>query len=53
MKVYIAYHCYYNYCDEFCAVAHVFDCEVKALLWKDEIDSTETEYRTYEEKEVE
>lgn len=53
MKVYIAYDCYYNYCDEFCIVTHVFDCEFKALLWKDEIDSTETEYRTYEEKEVE
>lgn len=53
MKVYIGYECYYNYCDEFRTVVKVFDCEVKALLWKEEADPTETDYRTYEEMEVE
>ena len=53
MKVYIGYECYYNYCDEFRSVVKVFDCEVKALLWKEESETTETDYRTYEEFEVE
>ena len=53
MKVYIGYEYYYNYCDEFRNAVKVFDCEVKALLWKEEIEATETDYRGYEEFEVE
>lgn len=53
MKVWIGYECYYNFCDEWKSVAKVFDNEVKALVWKDEFKPTETEWRTYEEVEVE
>ena len=53
MKIYIGYECYYNYCDEFRTAVKVFDSEAKALLWKDEIEGTETDYRTYEEFDVE
>lgn len=53
MKVYIGYECYYNYCDEFRTAVKVFDCEVKALLWKEEVEPTETDYRAYEEMDVE
>lgn len=53
MKVWIGYDCYYNYCDIFTSVAKVFDDEVKALVWKEEFASTETEWRNYEEHEVE
>ena len=53
MQVWIGYECYYNYCDEFRSVAKVFDDEVKALLWKEEVQPTETEYRQYEEVKVE
>lgn len=52
-KVYIGYECYYNGCDEFKTVAKVFDCEVKALLWKEEVEDTETEYRTIDDMELE
>jgi hypothetical protein len=53
MKVYLGYECYYNYCDVFESVVKVFDDEVKALIWKEEFTSTETEWRTYREIEVE
>ena len=53
MQVWIGYECYYNYCDEFRHAAKVFDDEVKALIWKEEVVDTETEYRTYEQFKVE
>lgn len=53
MKVYLGYDCYYNYCDEWKTVVKVFDCEVKALLWTEEVEPKETDYRSYEEMEVE
>lgn len=53
MKIYLGYECYYNYCDAFQTVVKVFDCEVKALVWKDEVVATETEYRNYQEMDVE
>lgn len=53
MQVWIGYECYYNYCDEFRTAVKVFDDEVKALVWKDEVEATETEYRNYTEFTVE
>ena len=53
MKVYIGYECYYNYCDVFNTVVRVFDDEVKALVWKEEVEPTEQEWREYEEMELE
>ena len=53
MKVYLCYNCYYNYCDEFNSVVKIVDCEEKALIWKEEFKATETEWREYEEREVE
>jgi hypothetical protein len=52
VKVYLALQCYFNYCDEFETVVCVFDCEVKALLWKEEVAPTETEWREYREFEL-
>lgn len=45
MKVYIGYECYYNYCDIFSTVVKLFDDEVKALVWKEEVEPTEREWR--------
>ena len=53
MKVYIGYECYYNYRDEFKNAVKVFDCEEKALVWKESFVETETNYRAYEEMELE
>ena len=53
MKVYIGYECYYDYCEIWKSMQKVFDDEVKALVWKEEGKSTETEWREYEEMEVE
>lgn len=53
MKVYLGKECYYDYCNVWETVEKVFDDEVKALVWKEEFKSTETEWRSYEEMEVE
>ncbi len=53
MKVYLGYECSYNYCDIFESVVKVFDDEVKALVWVDEFTTTETNWRSYVEMEVE
>lgn len=53
MKVYIAYECYYDYCDIFRQAVKVFADEAKALVWKESIVGSETEWRDYEEMEVE
>jgi hypothetical protein len=53
MKVWIGYQCYFNYCDEFRHAVKVFDDEVKALIWKEEFEDTECEYRNYQEMDVE
>jgi hypothetical protein len=55
MKVWIGYECSFNGCDYFKTAAKVFDCDVKALLWKDDPEFKETEYewREYHEQEVE
>jgi len=53
MKVYIGYECYYDYCDVWKSVQKVFDDEIRALIWKEEGKLTETEWRAYEEMELE
>lgn len=53
MKVYICYECYYNYCDVFRTIVKVVDDEAKALIWKEEVEATDREWREYEEKELE
>lgn len=53
MKVWIGYDVYYDYCNEWRSAVKVFDDEVKALIWKEEGPSTEIEWRTFEEFEVE
>ena len=53
MQVWIGYECYYDYCDVWHTVVKVFDDEVKALIWKEEVAATYTEYRQYEQFKVE
>lgn len=53
MKVYVCYECYYDYCEIWKLVMKVFDCEVKALVWKEEVEATETDWREYIQMEVE
>ena len=53
MKVYLGYECYYDYCNVWRKVVKVFDDEVKALVWKEEIQSTNEDWREYDEMEVE
>lgn len=53
MKVYLGYECYYDYCTEWRTVVKVFDDEVKALVWKEDREPAEREWRDYEEFEVE
>lgn len=52
MKVYLGYECYYNYADIWKQVVVVFDDEVKALVWKEEMEPTEHEWREYQAMEV-
>jgi hypothetical protein len=53
MKVYIGYECNYDYCDVWRSAVKVFDDEVKALIWKEDFKDTATEWRSFEEFEVE
>lgn len=52
-KVYIGYECYYDYCNVMRYVVKVFDDEVKALVWKEDFKATETQWRYFDEVEVE
>jgi hypothetical protein len=53
MKVWIGYEVYYDYCNRWRSAVKVFDDEDKAWAWKEEGPSTEFEWRSYEEFEVE
>ena len=53
MKVYIGYQCYYDYCNVWETAVKVFDDAVKALVWKEEFVSTDTEWRNFVEFKVE
>ena len=53
MKVYFWIYHYYNGCDSWDTVERVFDDEVKAVVWVDDFQDTESEGRTYREVEVE
>jgi hypothetical protein len=53
VKVWLCYDCYFNGCDEWKSVVKIVDDEVKALLWQEEVQNTDRDYRYYEEKIVE
>jgi hypothetical protein len=55
MQVCIGYECYDNGCDIWKTVAKVFDDEVKALIWKEELvlGDVYTEWREYTKMDVE
>jgi len=53
MKVYLGYECYYDFCDVWREVIKVFADETEALVWKEEFNSTEHEWREYTEWVVE
>ena len=53
MKVYICYDCYYDECDIWRTVVKVYDDEMKALLWQEEVKATRNEWREYETHTVE
>jgi hypothetical protein len=53
MRVWIGYECYFNGCDEWRSAVKVFDDEVKALVWKEEVEGTHDEWRDYQEFDVE
>lgn len=55
MKVWLGYECYDNGCDIWKTVVKVFDDEVKALGWKEELvlGDAYTEWREYSEMGVE
>jgi hypothetical protein len=58
MKVWLGYDCYHCYTAKTIftilkTIVKVFDDESKALAWQEEFVATETEWRTYEEMEVE
>ena len=53
MKVYLGYQCYNNYAEILKTVVKVFDCEVKAIVWKEDFVETETDSREYKQMEVE
>jgi effector-binding domain-containing protein len=53
MKVYIGYECYYDKGDIWKTVAKVFDDEVKALIWEEDFEETEDNWRTIVEMVVE
>lgn len=52
MKVYLCCEYNYDYCNEYHNVVLVVDDEVKALIWKEEKEYTDTEWRDYVEMEV-
>jgi hypothetical protein len=41
MQVWIGYECYFNGCDEWRSAVKVFDDEVKAFVWKEEVEPYE------------
>ena len=53
MKVYIGYECHNNGCDIFHHVAKVFDDEIKAFLWREDMIGDDQEWREIQEWETE
>lgn len=51
-KVYIGFECSYNGADEFRHVVKVFDCEVKALVWKEDMPEPDVDDYTPDWREV-
>jgi hypothetical protein len=53
VKVWVGYECYYNGCDVWRSVKKIFDCEEKALVWQEDFETTEYDWREYTEMGVE
>lgn len=52
--IFICYEYYFDGCNEWKQVSKVFDDEAKALVWKEDGDTTSNvEWRDYTEMEVE
>jgi hypothetical protein len=53
VKVYLGILCYTNGVEFWESVERVFDDEAKALVWSEDVEPTEWEWRKYTEFEVE
>ena len=53
MKIYLAKERCYDGANYWEHVVKVFDDEAKALVWKEEFEATDYDWREYEEMEVE
>lgn len=53
MKVYACFEIHFNEADQWENLVKVFDDEIKALMWKEEIVPTRWDFREYREYEVE
>lgn len=51
--VWLGFECHYDGCDVHRHLRKVFDCEVKAFLWIEEMEATDYEWREFKEREVE
>lgn len=52
MKVFVCYEKYYDYCNVWETLVHIFADELDAMDWVIEVKPTETEWRSYEEVKV-
>jgi hypothetical protein len=53
MNVWLGYEVYFDGAEIYRNLKKVFDCEVKAFLWTEEIQATDYKWREFEKKEVE
>ena len=58
MKVFICYQCSYDFCETWRVLTHIYANEIDAIAWEvaeepTVYDGTTTDWREYEEKEVE
>jgi hypothetical protein len=52
MNVFVCYEKYYDYCNHWETLIHIFANELDAMSWVCEVEATNTEWRAYEEVEV-
>lgn len=50
--VYIGYMCYYDYCEIWKSVECVFEKEVDAMKWVENLQPSETDWREYSKIEL-
>jgi hypothetical protein len=51
--VYLAYECSWDGCEVRRDLVRIFDDEVKAFVWSEEIKATDSEWREYRKMQVE